>query len=87
MENMADSAGNADKEMAVIQQSLEYKLNALKETGVGIAQNLFQKDDMKTVVDGLTNILELVDKLTSTLGLFGTIGLGAGLTAFIKNLD
>lgn len=72
MDNMANSAGSADKEMSVIMDSMEYKINALKETGVGIAQNLFQRDDMKAVVDTLTNVLSIVEKLTGKLGLFGT---------------
>lgn len=85
MDNMSESAGSADKEMGIIMDSLEYKLNALKETGTGIAQNLFQKDDMKAVVDGLTGILTIIEKLTDSLGLFGTIGLGTGLFQLFKN--
>ncbi len=87
METMSSSAGNAEAEMAVIMDSLDYKLNRLSETGVGIAQNLFQREDMKTIVDGLTQIGNVVDTVTGKLGLFGTIGVIGGLTAFIKNLD
>lgn len=86
MDNMTNSAGNADKEMDTIKQSLEYKVNALKETGVGIAQNLFQRDDMKTFVGGLTNVLEVVDKLTEKLGLFKTAAIGGGLIVGIKSI-
>ena len=87
MDNMANSAGDADKEMGVIQQSLEYKVNAMKESGVGIAQNLFKKDDMKAVVDVVTSVLSIIDALTEKLGLFGTIGVGAGITALVKNFS
>lgn len=86
MDNMTHSAGDADKEMNTIKQSLEYKLNALKETGVGIAQNLFQRDDMKSFVDGLTSVLEVVDKLTEKLGLFKTVAISGGLIAGIKSI-
>ena len=86
MDNMTHSAGDADKEMNTIKQSLEYKVNALKETGVGIAQNLFQRDDMKTFVDGLTSVLEVVDKLTEKLGLFKTVAISGGLIAGIKSI-
>lgn len=86
MDSMANSAGNAMKEMEVIYDSLDYKLNKLSETGTGVAQNLFARDDMKAVVDTLTSFMGLLDKLTEKLGLFGTIGLGAGLFAGFKNV-
>lgn len=83
--NMENSAGSAESEMSVIMDSLDYKLNALKETGTGIAQNLFQRDDMKTVVDGLTSVMNVIDSITAKLGLFGSVGLGVGLFAGFKN--
>lgn len=83
---MEDAAGSSEREMAVITDSLDYKLNRLSETGVGVSQNLFQRDDMKSVIDGLTSLMEVVDALTSKLGLFGTIGFGAGLFAGWKNV-
>ncbi len=78
LDNMANSAGSADAEMLIIMDSLDYKLNALKETGTGIAQNLFQRDDMKSIVDLLTNLAEALDFVTEKLGLFNTAALGFG---------
>ena len=86
LNTMANSAGNAEKEMETITQSLEYKINALKETGTGIWQNLFARDDIATVVELLTKLAEAIDFVTDKLGLFGTIGAGAGIAALIKNL-
>ena len=86
LNSMANSAGNAEAEMAIAMDSIEYKLNALKETGTGIAQNLFGREEMKTVVDGLTTVGKAIDWLTDKLGLFGTLGAGAGLFAGIKNV-
>jgi hypothetical protein len=86
MDLMSDSAGNAEKEMSVIMDSLDFKLNRLSETGTSVAQNLFKRDDMKTVVDGLTSVMNVIDSLTSKLGLFGSIGLGAGLFTGWKNV-
>lgn len=85
MNSMVNSAGNAMKEMEVIYDSLDYKLNITKETATGIAQNLFKKEDMKTVVDVLNSFMGVLDKVTEKLGLFKTIGLGAGLFAGVKN--
>lgn len=87
LNTMADSAGSAMNEMEIIEKSLEFKLNALKETAVGVFQNLFQTDEMGTVIDILTDLLEILDFLTEKLGLFGTIIAGIGITAFIKNFD
>lgn len=86
MDLMANSAGNAEAEMSVIMDSLDFKLNRLSETSTSVAQNLFKRDDMKTVVDGLTSVMNVIDTLTSKLGLFGSIGIGAGLFAGIKNV-
>ena len=85
MNNMANSAGNADAEMEIITKSLEYKLNALQETGVGVFQNLFQREDVGVVIDILTKLAEAVDFVTDKLGLFGTVAAGVGIAAFVKN--
>lgn len=86
MELMKDSAGNAEAEMSIIMDSLDYKLNRLSETGIGIAQNLFERDNMKSIVDALTKIGEGLEFITDKAGLLGSIGLGAGLFAGIKNV-
>lgn len=83
---MANSAGNAEAEMSVIMDGLDYKLNKNKETWTGVAQNLFQRDDMKAIVDSLTSVGEAVDFVTDKLGLFGTIGLGTGFFMGLKNI-
>ena len=54
-------------------------------TGTGIAQNLFQRDDMKDVLDALTALAEALDWVTEKAGLFGTLAIGGGLFASIKN--
>lgn len=87
MNSMANSAGNAMQEMEVIYASMDYKLNRTKETATGIAQNLFGREDMKLVIDVFNEFLGLLDKATDKLGLFGTLGLGAGIFEFIKNFD
>lgn len=86
LDNMANSAGSAENEMSIIMDSLDYKLNRLSETGTSVAQNLFKREDIKIIVDGLTSIMSIVDLLTDKIGLFGTIGLGAGMFAGIKNV-
>ena len=85
LDSMANSAGNAEKEMSIAMDSIAYKANTTKEIGTGIAQNLFGREDMKTVLDTINSLGEGIQWLTDKLGLLGTIGLGAGLFAGIKN--
>lgn len=85
LNSMEKSAGSADKEMSVVMDSMDYKLNRLKETGTGVFQNLFHREDMKSIIDGFTSILNVVDTLTSKLGLIGTAFAGISITAFVKN--
>lgn len=87
LESMSNSAGNAEAEMAVAMDSIDFKLNKVKETGTGIAQNLFGREEMKSVLDVIGSLGNGLDWLTDKLDLFGTIGLGAGITAFVKNYD
>ncbi|MDE7432979.1 MAG: hypothetical protein K2N34_13840 [Lachnospiraceae bacterium] len=83
---METDTDSASRELETALDSLEVKLGQLKQSGVGVAQNLFKRDDMKTVVDGLTSVMNVIDSLTSKLGLFGSIGLGAGIFAGVKNI-
>ena len=87
MNNMAESAGNADAEMEIITKSLEFKLNALKETGTGIFQNLFKREEIGVIIDMLTGLASAIDFVTSLIGPFGTALAGVGIAAFVKNLD
>lgn len=72
---MAGSAGSAEREMDKVTQSIEYKLNALKETWVGIAQDLFKTDDIKFVVGALQLLSDAIGGIVGQFGLFGSIGL------------
>lgn len=86
LNSMANSSGSAMKEMDIITESLDYKLNALKETAVGISQNLFQRQDVGSVVDMFTGLLNVLDFATERLGLFGTVFTGVMTTLAIKKV-
>lgn len=90
LDEMANSAGDADREMSIIMDSLEYKLNALKETGVGIWQNLFPREDIGNIIDGLTKVASVIQSVTGALGPIKTLLVGGGIFGAIKllkNLD
>lgn len=90
MNSMAHSAGSAEAEMSIIVDSIDYKLNKLHETGTGIAQNLFQREDMKSVIDVVTSLANGIDFLTNKLGLFGTVATGFagyGIVSIVRNFS
>lgn len=86
LEAMENSAGSADREMATIEQSIEYKLNALEETWVGTFQDIINRKDIGTAVDLLTKLSEAIGWVLDKIGLLGTIGLGAGAFASLNNV-
>lgn len=86
LKSMADSAGNAREEMSIAMDSISYKANALKETGTGIAQNLFNRENMKSVLDVLNSLASVIDTVTEKLGLFNTAAIGIGGFLGAKNL-
>lgn len=85
LEKMENAAGSADAEMSIVEQSLTFKINALKETWVGTAQSILDRSDFGKVIDSLTKLSEAIGFVIDKAGLLGTIGLGAGLLAGIKN--
>ena len=79
---MESSAGSAEREMAKVADSVQYRLNALKETWTGVAQSLFEADDMKAVLAFFQSLSDVVAHLTDTLGLFGTVGVVGAVLSF-----
>ena len=71
--------------------SIEYKLNALKETWVGVAQSILDRGDLGKMVDGLTALSAAISAVIDKVGLLGTVGIGAvgatSITKFFKNFD
>lgn len=72
LNTMQHSAGNAMQEMSIIEESLEFKLNKLKETGVGVSQNVFSQKEISGIITALTKLLEVIDNLTKKVGGLGT---------------
>lgn len=92
---MEEAAGSADAEMEKIKNSIQYKVNALQQTWVGIAQDLIDRGTIGNIVDGLTKISEAIGFITDKVGLlgiafgglFGTIEAKTGsITNFFKGM-
>ncbi len=67
MDIMANSFGSADKEMGIIEESISYKINALKETLVGIAQEGIGRDVLGNIIDSSTRLLDSISDVSSPL--------------------
>lgn len=86
MANIDDRAGTAMENQEEYADSLKGHLGDLAATGQSIWNNLIDSEALKTGIDLLNGLLSVVDNLTSVLGPLGTIGLGAGIFAGIKNI-
>lgn len=78
MELMENSDGNALEEFEKASDGITFKLNALQETITGIWQNLIDSDAIKTGIDLLTELFNIIKNITSFLGSFNTLGMIGG---------
>lgn len=65
---MNSAAGSSDREMSKIEDSISYKLNALKETWVGFLQVAANRASIKIIIDFLTKVSELLVKVLEMPG-------------------
>lgn len=80
---MENSAGSADAEMSKVEQTISYKINALKQTWVGFLQDMVNRNAVKGVIDALTSI----SNGFISFGAPGVIGGIAALTAAVIKLN
>lgn len=79
MEEMEGAAGSAEAEMNIVRSSLDFKVNALKQTWVGVLQDLIDRGTIGDFIDALTTISEHVGDLINQFGLLGsTLGVVSG---------
>lgn len=65
--------------------SWEGSLNRIGNTWKSTMNNIVDSDAVIAAVNGLNSLLSVVNNVTDKLGSLGTIGLGAGITSFVKN--
>ena len=82
----SQGSGSAMEEASKSANNLQGRLNALSNSWTEFVNSVVQSDTLKTGVNILNELVQGVTKLTSSLGSLGTIGLGAGLFAGIKNI-
>lgn len=88
MDTMKDAAGSADREMQISFDSIQYHLNELQQTWVGISQKLMERGTINDFIDGLTSISEVIGTIAgSKESLVGTAGALAGIIASVKGYN
>lgn len=80
------SAGSADKEMSTVEQTLSYKINALKETWVGCTQQILDRGDLGIAISGLNGVSKVITGLIDNVGLLKTAAMGVAATLSFKNV-
>ena len=85
LEEYSHGTGSMAQEAEKTSKSWEGSMNRLSNTWTKVIGNIANSDAIIGAVNGLNSLLSVIDKLTSSLGSLGTIGLGAGIFAGIKN--
>ena len=87
MDTSLASSGSAMAEHAKWSESLEARLNKLKAAWQGLSQTFMKSDFLKSSIDIIIKLVDVLDKLIDSFGSFGTIALGFGITGFVKNFS
>lgn len=86
LKDYSEGEGSAFAEAEKSANNLEGSLNKLNNQWAEFVNQIVTADGLKTGVNMLTGLLNVIIDISSALGSFGTIGLGAGLIAGIKNV-
>lgn len=86
LQQYENGAGSMAAEVEKAAQSWESSLNRLHNTWVDTIGNAADSDAVITFINSLNGLLSVVNQVTDAVGSWGAIGLGAGLSAGIKNV-
>lgn len=86
LKDYASGSGSAMEEAMKSANNWEGSMNRLGNTFTKVVGNIVKSDAVITVANSFNSLLSIVDKLTSSLDSLGTISLGAGIFAGIKNV-
>lgn len=86
MAEMEDAAGSADAEMGIVEQSIEFKLNALRQEWVETLTQVSDRGEIGNWIDRLTKVSEALGWVIDKLGLFKTAAIGVAAVWGSQNL-
>lgn len=81
-----NSEGSAEKELTNYQKGIDYSLERFKATFQEFSTSVLSSDTFKAVIDSGTQFLELLTKITETLGPLGTALTALGGFKFISSI-
>ncbi|MBD5460106.1 MAG: phage tail tape measure protein [Lachnospiraceae bacterium] len=85
LKQYTDGSGSMAKEAERMADTWEGSLNRLSNTWTATIENVVNSDAVSAAINVLNGLLSVVNTLTDALGPLGSIGLGAGITSFVKN--
>lgn len=85
LEDYTSGSGTAMEMAMQSANGWEGALNRLSNTFTKVVNNFVDSDFVVGVTNGFNGLLSVVDKITAKLGALGSIGVGAGLFAGLKN--
>ena len=86
LKDYAAGSGSAMESAMVSANNWEGSINRLGNTFTKVIGNIVNSDGIITITDSLNGVLNILDTITSKIGSFGTIGLGVGILASMKNV-
>lgn len=86
MTEMEGAAGSADAEMEIVESSITYKLNALKQEWVETLTQVTDRGDIGAFIDMLTKLSEGLGWIVDKVGLLQTALIGIGTVVGSKKL-
>lgn len=83
----SQGSGSALGEAEKNANNLSGSINKLDNSWTEFINHLVQSDDLKNIVNIGNDIIQVIDVITSKLGLFGTLLPSIGIGAFVKNFS
>ena len=81
------SEGSAQKEQDRWLESAEAKIQQFKSSFQDLSNSVISSDFLKGMIDAGTGAVDVLDLIIDKIGILGTLGAGAGIVKFVKNLD
>ena len=85
MKTAEEAAGSALREQEAYERGIQYSLDRLEASFQAFANHILDSNFLKGIIDFGNCTINVIDTVTDKLGSLGTIGLGAGLFAGVKN--